>query len=142
MAGAVKNDELGISWRNSLFYIFRRITPRSNFPPSFKIILYFYVTICDAFINTYFGRNGHFGIHYLYYRDTLQYIQIMYCAIGELLSIYVIPRTNECTRVYTFRGVEVLHYVLAVPSLLLLLHIILNVYWLYPFPCEVLVVLF
>ena len=67
---------------------------------------------------------------------------MMYCAIGELLLIYVIPRTNECTRVYTFRGVEVQHYVLAVPSLLLLLCIILNVYWLYLFPCEVLVVLF
>ena len=72
VAGAVKNDELGISWRNSLYYIFRRITPRSNFPPSFKIILYFYAMICDAFVNTHFGRNGHFRTHYLYYRDTLQ----------------------------------------------------------------------
>ena len=66
----------------------------------------------------------------------------MYCAIGELLSIYVIPHTNECTRVYTFRGMEVQHYVLTVPSLLLLLRIILNVYWLYLFLCEVLVVPF
>ena len=66
----------------------------------------------------------------------------MYCAIGELLSIYIIPRANEYTRVYTFRGVEVLYYALAVPLLLLLLRIILNVYWLYLFSCKVLVVLF
>ena len=50
--------------------------------------------------------------------------------------------TNEYTRVFSFWRVEVLHYVLAVPSLLLLLHIILNVYWLYLYPYEVLVVLF
>ena len=47
-----------------------------------------------------------------------------------------------CTRLYIFRRVEVLHYVLAVPSLLLLSRIVLNVYWLYLFPYEVLVVLF
>ena len=75
VGGAVKNDELDISWQNSLFYIFRRITSRSKFPPRFKIILYYCVTICDVFcLYTYFGQNSHFGIHYLYYRDTLQYI--------------------------------------------------------------------
>ena len=68
-------------------------------------------------------------------------------AIINRLSHHIIVQVAihavyACTRLYIFRRVEVLHYVLAVPSLLLLSRIVLNVYWLYLFLYEVLVVLF
>ena len=65
MAGAVRNDELGIYGRNSLFGIFGKFNYRFNGPANFKLILQFHTTICDAFvIPTYSTLNGHFDIEH------------------------------------------------------------------------------
>ena len=64
VAGAVRNDELGICGRNSLFGIFGKFIYRSNVPANFKLILHFFATICDGFrLPTYFIRDGHFVLN-------------------------------------------------------------------------------
>ena len=80
LAGAVRNGELGIPCRFSVFHIFGKMNSRSTSPASFMDMLHFEVRFVVIFDSTYFKQNQPFThIAFILFKCIVTYINTVAC---------------------------------------------------------------